>query len=480
MVLEWKTGDTAWVSLDEVKNLEALSTYLEAQGVNSAKDLPKQISRSESLPILSLVIKSETDASIPSVEDTRKEIKQTIYSPSCSQSSHQPSSQGFDLVLKESAFKEDGIMKKSHNSSKTTTTPIHTIMTTLLNSQYAGASKRVIARDIANGKLTPLNFMLSPSVANYLKNNPTAFNFNFDDEDLGLVKPLSFMVIGKKNLLLWVPDNAAIESAQENGKFDRACVPYKEHDCPKSVTATALIRSPSVDHGHKECSALSPNSIANRSYPDHLHLRCISCSKAFTRKALPCPACTHPLDIPVQSVMVNNDGCGYVYSPFDVVLGGTVKYINIPKTFLWFNHCNNCEADIGDSAVEIPCLRCREFGFPPEYAYRSDTADPRSKEFPIQDQKRITWDDVKPPVTRSLAHQTSFVQNHDVRNQKPIPTGPRNPGKRFNRPRHRGRSNKKNLKPVDYAPGAYNKFGQFVGRSRVDFNSVSDDLGYDV
>jgi hypothetical protein len=52
--LSWKTGDRAWLPYHEVSHLEALSQYLESQGVSRISELPRRISKNENIPIISI------------------------------------------------------------------------------------------------------------------------------------------------------------------------------------------------------------------------------------------------------------------------------------------------------------------------------------------------------------------------------------------------------------------------------------------
>jgi hypothetical protein len=47
----WKAGDKAWLPYEEISHLEALSQYLEAQGVNSIEKLQRRISAEIGLPV---------------------------------------------------------------------------------------------------------------------------------------------------------------------------------------------------------------------------------------------------------------------------------------------------------------------------------------------------------------------------------------------------------------------------------------------
>lgn len=426
--LVWKSGDSAWVPLDQVSRLEALTAYLEAQGVAKPKDLPKQISRSDSVPLASIGFEIQKTYELQPLETApgRSEMQEgrtfnsTWYD-------NDPSSE-FENILSPEVYKISG-MKSKIERRFDDIPETHLEMSPSMNNQLIGASKFVISYYIAIGLLHPDNYKLSRYIANFLALDRMAFGLHLNEAGLTDRKRLTFQLLEGGTVDLTVPCRRVGPTVLQSELLN--LYPNKETGahCTSCNTAATHFPVPCPLSGKR---STDPSLIEEVKYPDHLHLTCRKCSKPFVRKVFTCPACKHPLDVPADLILVNNNSCGTVHQPKSLIEGTSVSYLNIPRTSFAYCDCPDCEDDIGDQAIEIPCLKCKKYGFPKEFSDRREAEkpkDPRPRSIlppTPPPSPTLTWDMVKPPnSTLTTVKKPAWVNTLAQQPAKPIPTGPR-------------------------------------------------------
>lgn len=293
-----------------------------------------------------------------------------------------------------------------------------------LDFPYRNANCHVIGHHILTGILTPETYTVPVKVVDFLLYNARPYGKKLYKRGFRYLERKVFDVEDGSKLTLQVPSDKPTPNGEPlNNKAQTLDYPGEEN--PNVSTATpgcGMFCAKSGKGGDTTCKA---------DYPTHLHLVCVRCYKTFERKVFTCPTCDHVLDIPNECILFNQNGCGYIFSPYNSIIGHEVKYVNIPSTQMAFQHCDGCEKPKDGEIRELKCNWCA----------RKSKDNGGCKENGDNGYKKFREDDAGGGMGGICGTNQKcglFVENWDLRNAGPI----RNTGKT-------GRDRRRDKRPTD-------------------------------
>lgn len=440
-LLVWKSGDKAWVPLSEVKDLEALPAYLEAEGEDKIEDLRFKNGRTQTLPLAGVRMLSDPIGGTTflgvNLGTTLIESRSSLrHAQSDIQARQIKDAAEIHLIRArcDCLKAEAALLIHQSHSPLQNSPPLNVAMSPPQSSQFEATSRRIIAHNMVNGKLTPSNFSVPSSVAHFLANSPDAFGMNPVKDGYKYMRQLTYNVSDGTTVLLSVPCERP-PSCDDARKclITRSCNIDRELN---HCTATAVNTS---EHVVKNCPYRVERgpTVSGPDSPDHFHLVCSLCGKTFIKRIFACYRCKHPLGLPLHSALVNNQGCGFVYKPHDLVRGSHYAFVNLPLRQLAFFKCDECCGDDDADVVEIPCQFCKTNG-PPKHGEDGrlkellDSLEAKRKADAARVSASEEKDDGEDKAGKSIP--LSYTSSRDIRTCSTPSRDPRNPPFKVSKP----------------------------------------------